>query len=210
MQKKCISVFGRRQFLTEALPLGTLFCLGCKNLFGIPHVRLAQQAQTARPKYLDDSGMTVEAVYGFAYGTFIPYLQILAKNIGRDRFIEELKKASAENAIQLVASMAKDAQKRNMNDLAELVRNFMSVAPYNKAFAMEIAENTDKVLEMKYTVCLPAKIFRDMNAADLGYALECSGGAALAKSFNPKFRAENPKNLMKGDDICIERFVREA
>jgi hypothetical protein len=33
---------------------------------------------------------------------------------------------------------------------------------------------------------LPGKILREMNAADLGYALECSSADAMVKAFNPK------------------------
>jgi len=49
-----------------------------------------------------------------------------------------------------------------------------------------------------------------MNAADIGYALECSPAEAAAKAFNPKITTSNPKNMMKGDTFCIERFVLEA
>jgi hypothetical protein len=80
----------------------------------------------------------------------------------------------------------------------------------NKAFQYEIAENTDKVFEFKVTECLPARVCREMNAADIVYALECAPSDAMAKSFNPKMRVENPKNLMKGDSFCIERFVLEV
>jgi hypothetical protein len=53
-------------------------------------------------------------------------------------------------------------------------------------------------------------VFREMNAADIGFAFECSPARALAKAFNPKMKWINPKNLMKGDSVCIERFVLEV
>jgi hypothetical protein len=49
-----------------------------------------------------------------------------------------------------------------------------------------------------------------MGAADIGYALECSGSEPAAKTFNPRIKASNPTNMMKGDSSCIERFVLEA
>ena len=81
---------------------------------------------------------------------------------------------------------------------------------YRQAFTFEITELTDKVYEATYSQCLPAKVFREMNAADFGYAFECSPAHALAKAFNPKMTLLNPKNLMKGDSACIERYVLEA
>ena len=63
---------------------------------------------------------------------------------------------------------------------------------------------------MKVTECLPARIRREANAADIGYALECSGSDAIAKAFNPKMKGLGVKNMLKGDSVCIERFVLEA
>ena len=54
------------------------------------------------------------------------------------------------------------------------------------------------------------KLLRAMNAADIGYSLECSGMAAATRAFNPRITTSNPKNLMKGDSYCIERFVLEG
>jgi len=38
MTGKIISASSRRQFLFKALPAGTLFCLGCRNLSGSPGI----------------------------------------------------------------------------------------------------------------------------------------------------------------------------
>lgn len=142
--------------------------------------------------------------------TFVPVFQALAKDMGKEKFIELLEKASAENGAQMIASMAKDLPKRDMKAFADMIQNWMSAVPFNKAFTYEVVENTDRVFEVKFTECLPAKIWREMKAADLGYAFECSGSDAMIKAFNPKMKAVSLKNLMKGDNVCIERFVLEA
>ena len=150
--------------------------------------------------------MTTEEMYRFFYGAFIPTLQILAKNIGRDKLIEELTKASAENATQMTAAMAKDLPKRDMKAFAGLMDGMMLTAPFDKAFTYEVVENSDKIYEEKVTQCLPANIWRKMNAADLGYALECSSTDAMAKAFNPRMKGTNFKTLMKGDGFCLVRI----
>ncbi len=50
-------VSGRRQFLTKGLTLGTLFCLGCKNLMAEPATLGGAQASGQKPKFLDGSGI---------------------------------------------------------------------------------------------------------------------------------------------------------
>jgi len=197
---------GRRQFLTKVLPSGALLCLGCKGLLAVPYINTTKTSPGQKPKYLDDSGMSVEDVYKFSFGYCIPTYQMLAKEIGKEKFLSMLTEANAEVYSQMFAIMAKD---RSMKSLASIFQNMLNSPPYNKAFQYEIVENTDKVFEMKLTECLPARVCREMKAADIGYALECAPTDIIAKSFNPKMRAENPKNLMKGDSVCIERFVLE-
>lgn len=204
----CVS--GRRQFLTKTLPLGTLFCLGCRNLLAVPTIIGGAQATGQKPKFLGDSGMTVEEVYKLGYGIFVPLLQTMAKDMGREKLIRKVEEASAENAVLMIAGMAKDLPKRDMKAFAGLMQNWMSTPPFDKAFTYEFTENTDTVLEMKVTECLPARIWREMNAADIGYALECSGDDAMTRAFNPKMKGVSLKNLMKGDNVCIGRTVLEA
>jgi ribosomal protein L12E/L44/L45/RPP1/RPP2 len=190
-------VEGRRRFLTEALPAGALFCLGCKSL-----------TAAQKPKYLEDSGMTAEDVFKFSYGYLVPILESMGKDIGKEKLLKLLEKAGAENYTQMVNTMAKDYPSRDLKSFVKMMDASMASIPiYQKALAYEVTEFTDKVYEAKYTLCLPAKILREMNAADLGYALECSSSDAMVKAFNPKMKSTLIKNMMRGDSVCIERIV---
>jgi hypothetical protein len=190
-------VEGRRRFLTEALPAGALFCLGCKGL-----------AAGQKPSYQENSGMTVEDVYKFSFETIVPILESMGKDLGREKLLKLLEKASAENYAQMVTAMAKDYPSRDMKSFVKMMDTFMAGMPvFQKSMAYEVTEFTDKVYETKYTLCLPAKILREMNAADIGYALECSPADAFVKAFNPKMKSTIVKNIMKGDSVCIERIV---
>ena len=194
------SVEGRRRFLTEALPAGALFCLGCKGL-----------TAAQKPRYLEDSGMTVEDVFKFSYGYLVPILKSMEKDIEKEKLLKLLEKAGADNYTQMVNAMAKDYPNRDMKSFVKMMDAFMASVPiYQKSFAYEVTEFTDKVYEAKYTLCLPAKVLREMNAADIGYALECSSSDAMVKAFNPKMTASFLKNIMKGDSVCIERIVFSA
>ena len=201
-------VSSRRQFLKNVLPAGTLFCLGCSNMLAMPIPGNMKKASTEKNKILEDSGMTVEEVFKFAYQEgFIPLMQKLAEDVGREKLIELLKKASSSNAAQQMATMAQTMPKRDFAALKTFVKDFTNTVPYNLALVSEIVEDTDKVHEIKYIKCLWAKTFREANAADIGYATQCYPSEAMINAFNPKIKVTNPKNLMKGDDVCIERFV---
>ena len=119
MSEKLI-VSSRRRFLTGALPAGALVCLGCKGLWARPG-----QAS----KFAENPGMTTEEAYRFFYGTFVPVLVHLAKNIGREKLVQELTKASAENTAQMITAMAKDLPARDMKAFAGLIDGMLASAP---------------------------------------------------------------------------------
>ncbi len=187
----------RRRFLARTVPAGALVCLGCKGLFALP-------GQESR--FSENPGMTTEEMYRFFYGVFIPTMQSLAKRIGREKLVKELTGASAENTVQMIAAMSKGFPNRDMKAFAGLIDRMMRMPPANKAFTYEVTESSDKVLEWKFTQCLPAKMWLEMKAPDLGYALECSAGDAMVKAFNPRMKAVESKNLMRGDGYCLARF----
>jgi hypothetical protein len=196
----------RRKFLTKHLPAGALMCLGCKSLLSAPVGLINPQEAAQKTKYLMDSGMNVEDVLKFAYGNNVPIYKYIGSKIGKEKLIELLKEASAENGAAFIKSFTQ-GKPGDIKAFADFVKKYLSTPPYDKAVSCEITEQSDKIFEAKYTDCLIAKLYKEMNAADIGYAIECSGSDKMAKAFNPKMEAKSIKNMMKGDDVCIERFI---
>ena len=203
----------RRDFLLNVLPTGTLFCFGCGNLSTIASGQDRQKTEEKKHKYQEDSGMTIEGVLKYANETYVPVLQTLANNVGREKFLEMLKKASVENITQLVSAITKDFPKRDLAAFADMMTMIVfNSFPTNKMLTYEIVQKTDKVFEVKATECLAAKLFREMKAEDIGISVFCYPWCdnPISQAFNPKIKGSLPKNLMKGDDICIARFVWEG
>ncbi len=62
---------------------------------------------------------------------------------------------------------------------------------------------------MRVSECLTATVFREADAAHIGYAAVCHADFALPEGFNPKIRLVRTKTLMKGHDCCNHRYVWE-
>ena len=191
----------RRNFLTKVVPLAALGCLGCKRSFAY------QLVDDLKSNVSEGLEMSAEEVYTFFYGMFIPLLKSLENSIGSIKFNDLITKTSTENLEKMVSSATKDIQEKDLKAFASFMNSALASPPNNSAFKYEITEQSDKVLELKYTQCLPARLLRAMNVIDIGLAIECSGAKAAAKGFNPKIGCSNPKNMMKGDSYCIERFT---
>lgn len=202
----------RRQFLLNVLPAGTLFCLGYGNLLALAQSDEKPKALSTKHKFLEDSGMTYKDVYSFAFqGGYIPTMQNLAIDIGKDKFIEMLKKAASKAGAQSIKKQAENMPKR---DLAAFVATFYATIKENPFWSHvlthEVVEETDKAFEVKITECLWAKTFQEANAPDIGYASICFPDYAVARAFNPKMKMIRTKTLMQGHDCCNHRYVWEV
>ena len=197
----------RRQFFTKILPASAL-CLGCSKLLAYAQSEEKPEVPAEQHKFLENSGMSFEEVYNFAFKEFyIPMMKNLAKEIGQDKFIETLKKARSELAKQEGLNLAKSLPK---NDLAAYAAWMKENELYKHVLTYEIVEDTDEAFEVKVSECLFAKTFREADAADIGYAAICHGGHAFTSAFNPKMKYIHTKYLMQGDDYCDSRWVLEA
>ncbi len=216
MNKKFLSFEqSRRQFFSEILPAGSLLCIGCGSLLSCarPEEKPAVSEEkgpvpAAKHKFLEDSGMSFEEVFDFAFKEFyIPIMKNLANEIGKDEFIKTLKKARSELGKKEGQDMAKSLGK---NDPAALAAAMKENDLYNNVLTYDIVEETNKALELNITECLWAKTFREADAADIGYTGVCHGDYAFAPAFNPEMKMIRTKTLMQGHDCCNHRFVVEA
>jgi hypothetical protein len=158
-----------------------------------------------RHKFLEDSNMTFQEIFDFAFKKLIPVLQGLAKELGEDHFLEALKKVAFESALKAGQDTARQLP---CNDFATF--NALGREPSHfreHILTLEIVEDTSQAVELKVTECLWAKTFREMGAAEIGYRLICYRDYADCQGFNPKITLTRSKTLMQGDDCCNHRFV---
>ena len=88
----------RREFLMNALPAGTLFCLGCGHRAAWAAGQEAQKAAEKKPGFLEGSGLTMRDVFRFAFQwTYIPMIETLAAEAGREKVVEMVKEATGKH-----------------------------------------------------------------------------------------------------------------
>ncbi|MDZ7314471.1 MAG: L-2-amino-thiazoline-4-carboxylic acid hydrolase [candidate division KSB1 bacterium] len=207
----------RREFLQGVLPAGALLCSGCGLLTSSCRNQAPAQDKAGRHKFLEDSGLTIIDAVRFAYQwTYIPMMQQLAVQIGRDKLVEMVKEATGIFWSHRTRNYAQRIQKKDLDaflswdmDLpvedADCRKRFWS-----RTLTTQRIEATPKSYEMKVTECLWAQAFREADAADLGFAAICHADEAIAASFDPRLKLTRTKTLMNGDDCCHFRWVWEG
>jgi hypothetical protein len=194
---------GRRELLLRVLP-------ACSLCFGLSRLVVADAAQKSSllplaNRAAEKTDMSYEALFQFSYGSMIPVWKHLSGQIGKDKFIEMLKKAVDEASVKDVESFTKNKPKR---DLATYMESLKKPDPlYQHALTLEFVKDTEREAEVRFTECLWARTFRQANAADIGYALACYGDIPFLKAYNPKITLNRPKVLMHGDSECRFQWV---
>ncbi len=192
----------RRVLLTRILPACAFACLGCRGAFAAIEPAKSKSAASVEMSYDEMFKM-------FYLESFIPTMKAMGEEIGRDKLIEMLKRASSKAAEEGVKESAKTLANR---DLAAFTADMRKPGPlYQHALRYEILEDKPTAFEVRVTECLWAKTFRGADAADIGYAYVCYPDTAATKAFNPKIRVTHSgKTLMEGNDRCQSRMVLEA
>ena len=166
-----------------------------------------EEKTSDKHKFQEDSEMTFERVFNFAYRGYIALMQNLAKELGEDGFLEALEKASSKASAQRFQKRAEDAPSNDFSAFTALVQDRNRF--WKHVYSMDIVENTETAFEVRVTECLWAKTYREANAADIGYARHCHPDFAECQAFNPRIRLIRTKTLMQGDDCCNFRWVWE-
>lgn len=208
----------RRDFLQGLFPSGALLCSGCGLLSASSRLQNNSQNKPAKHKFLEDSGLTMREAFRFAFlWTYVPMIQALAAQIGREKLVEMVKEATGIYWAQQARIFAQRLPEKNlaaffsMDTLETAIEN----AEHQKYFwshavTTQVIEDRPESYEMKVTECLWAQTFREANAGDIGFASICYGDEAMAAAFDQRLKFTRTKTLMKGDDCCHFRYVWEG
>ena len=149
-----------------------------------------------------DAGMSYNDIFQLAIGRlYLPTVKAVAAEMGMDK----LQKLLMDDIKKRVADQVKNLPNREFSTFAQFFKN---PNPFTaNTWTMEIVQDSDKVLEMRFSECLWAKTFKEANAADIGFKLICSGDYVTAEAFNPKIKLIRDKTLMQGHDCCNHKYV---
>jgi hypothetical protein len=208
--KTSLCTSNRRQFLFHLLPAGTFFCLGSQNLWASLQSKTQEEAPPPQHKFLDDSEMSFKAVFKFTFQNYyIPCLERLAGEIGRDKLIEMLKRLTSDAVAKRQKENIKSLPKTDFTTF--LARSKSGMNRFVKhVLTWEDGEQTDKSVRTNFTECLWATTFREVNASDIGYAAICYPDYASASAFNPKIKLIRSTTLMEGHDCCDFQYIWEG
>jgi hypothetical protein len=135
---------------------------------------------------------------------FVDLVRTLRPQLGDDELVRLLNMYSAEWGRRLG-----EEQSRALPDteFSTFVAQFRPPR-YAQALTHEVVQDTGDVFELRVTECINATCFNDEGlGGEIGHACVCNMDYAWPTAFNPRFRMERTKTLMRGDDCCNHRYL---
>jgi hypothetical protein len=188
----------RREFIRKGFSSCALCCFALPNL--ISSNNAPNVIDDDNHKFLKDSGMSLEAVYNFAFKWwYIPAMRNIMGQLGKKEFIKLLKKSSEK--IQADSKFwDNNFPVRSMSVWINYIKKANEA--WDDRLTFEIIKENEKEFEVRFTECLWAKTFREAKASEIGYAGVCYQDYGMTEKFSPKLELIREKTLMEGNDCC--------
>ena len=153
------------------------------------------------------SGMTYEEYFRDKCHEMVCLAEELERVLGRKKALEIVGKAREKFIVEVTRKERGPVKSFEDFKACEKTEN---ASPYfSNTLTLTYAEESPNELTLHVTECLWAKVFKEMNATDLGYVLHCQPDFAYAEACHPRIKMKRTKTLMQGDSYCDHTFYCE-
>ncbi len=203
---------GRRFFITRILPGCALTCAGLgaagAAAAGPTASQLVQPFNPYAHKFDMPYGeqMSYREYYRTKYEEMVRLVRDLSGELGKSNLLQMIMTTAEQRSLVLGNA---HAEKVPVNDFATYIGMFREPA-YQQIMTMQIVEDAPAAFEVRITECLWASTFKDLEAADIGYAHICHADFTWAEGFNPAIKLTRDQTLMQGHASCNHRYTWES
>lgn len=130
-------------------------------------------------------------------------VEAFARELGRDRALEILRRSNEEQARQAGQELARRWEGKGLVGFARVLELWQE----GGALELEVLQQDESHLRFNVTRCRYAEEYRRLGLdPELGYCLSCCRDAPLAQGFDPRIELIRTKTIMQGDELCDFHF----
>jgi len=154
-------------------------------------------------KFQEKIELTYEQYFHICFDEVIRLSVEFEKALGRDKAFEVIGRAREKADLDIIGKQMKERPPiESFEDFKAFMKELHESPFSSHLFTITYKEDVPNEIEFHTTECILAKVFREMNAADLGYAMCCRPDFATTPAYNPHVRLRRIKTLMQGDNYC--------
>ncbi len=151
--------------------------------------------------------LTYEQYARACFDGMIQLSRELEKILGKERALEIIGNTRVKKDLEVVKTQLSGRKTiRNFEDFKTFMKEMHESVLGSHLFTVTYPRETATEIEFHTTECLFAKVFRDMNASDLGYVMICQPDFKTTSSYYPHVRLKRTKTLMQGDNCCTTTY----
>jgi hypothetical protein len=155
-------------------------------------------------------GISYEDYFRTRFNGIIEIIRILAPVMDETKALAIIKKLWEKKGTEIIVRQLKNTTPiTNFEEFKKIYKDQISTEYMQHCLNFKIVEDTPNRLAFKFTKCLWAKTFLELDASDIGDAMCCHPDFAMAKAFHPNLKLVRKKSLMKGDDHCDSTYIWE-
>jgi hypothetical protein len=159
-------------------------------------------SKKAQHKFQEKLELTYEKLFRSSVEDAVELTKAFEHALGKDKALEIIKKWTEKSVTEAVKNQMAEKPIKSFEDFKRLRKEQEKSPSWTHMLTLTHPEETSKKLSYNITECLWAKVFKDLNATDLGYVLKCNHDFTMARAYHPKLRLKRTKTLMQGDSCC--------
>lgn len=153
-------------------------------------------------KFQEKMELTYEEFFRARYDRAIQLARELEQVLGRQKAFEIISKACQKYAVESVKKQMEERKPiKNFEDFKAFMKEEQKSGRWSHIVTRTLTEEKPNELIIHSSECLIAKMFKEMNAVDLGLIMCCNTDFATARIYHPQLKLRRTKTLMK-DDYC--------
>ncbi|MGD2121756.1 MAG: L-2-amino-thiazoline-4-carboxylic acid hydrolase [Gemmatimonadota bacterium] len=206
MKETTSGSIGRRELLVRTAPACAMACLGLGRVPGLAGARTKLPCQEVHKfdKELDYP-LTARRLAEAMNQSFFEITRTLRKDLGDPETLRLLNLNSDEMGRARGAMQAEASPDRSFQSFVSVFRQMVDKG---ESLTGEVVEDTEGVFELRVTECLWEAVFREAGlAGEIGHAAVCNMDYSWPPAFDPAFKMERTKTLMRGQDCCNHRYI---
>lgn len=158
-------------------------------------------------KFRGKMDLTYDQYVHASFDGIIQLAKELEQVLGKKETFRIIEKAREKFDLQLITEQLFGRKAiENFEDFKRFMKEIHESKFASHLFTIAYLGETPTEIEFHTTECLFAKVFRDMNAEDLGYAMICQPDFVTTPRYYSHAQLKRTKTLMQGNDYCDTRY----
>lgn len=153
-------------------------------------------------KFKNKIDMTYEQFYRALFGMTVDVYRLLEDEVGKQEALKRISELSSERTKESLRRILESEEINDLEDFIQVYKKQLDSELFKNTLSYDIKKESDEMFKMNIDRCIRAKIFRELDAQEIGYEVACRPDFEVLSVFHPDLKLKRTKTLMEGDECC--------